>query len=65
MSEYLENDIAQSTINRRGLAASFFQRYSNMPSNIPVKECHMRGVSTMVGLYENGISGVLIDDDMG
>ena len=65
MSEYLENDIAQSSINRRGIAASFFQRYSNMPSNIPLKECHMRGVSTMVGLFENGISGVLVESGIG
>ena len=64
LSRYLENDIAELSSSRDSPATSFFQLYSNTSSK-PLKECHMRGVSTMVGLYENGISGVLIDDGMG
>ena len=64
LSQYYEDDIAQ-LVSGGTIATSFFQRYSNTPSNYPVKEYHMRGVSSMVGLYENAMSGVLVDDDNG
>ena len=64
MSEYIGNDIAEVSSSRDSTATNFFQLYSNTSSK-PLKECHMRGVGTMVGLFENGISGVLINDGMG
>ena len=63
LSRYFESELAQ-ILSRSTTATRFFQRYSNTLSN-PLKECHMRGVSSMLGVYENGLTGVLVDDGNG
>ena len=57
LSQYYENDIEQLLSRDITIATRFFQQYSFFQS-------HMRGVSSMVGLYENAMSGVLIGHGM-
>ena len=64
LSRYVESELAQ-ILSRSTTAARFLQRYRNTASNYPLEERHMRGVSSMVGVYENGLTGVLIDDGNG
>lgn len=66
LSRFFEDDIAHLLSRPWGtIATRFFHQYSNKPGNTPLEECHMRGVSTLVGLNENGISGVLVESGIG
>jgi len=62
-SEYIENDMTQIQ-SRIELAPHLFQRNINRlqrSSDAPLGDKYTKDVHLLVGLYENGVSGMLID----
>jgi len=54
-SEFVDG-LAEDLVRLRVLGNNL-QRYSN----VPLEECHKRGASMLIGLYEYGVPGMLMN----
>jgi len=62
MASICENEFTE---HHAGMTSNMLLSSNNLQqySNIPLGECHKRGASMLICLYELGISGMLMDLD--